>query len=92
MTEDGRRPSEITVEFLKKHGFAKVGRTDHFFLRISDDVVLAYDSIDGFMEVRRHIDGRKRHAEQMTCLPKPYRTEKEFMEFIHAVVPKSEIM
>jgi hypothetical protein len=79
--------SEITIEFLKELGFSRIGRTEHYFLRISDDVALAYDTNYGFMEVRRHVDGRKRHGELMICLPKPYRTEKDFKEFIKAIVP-----
>lgn len=83
--------SEITIEFLKELGFSKIGRTDHYFLRISDDVVLAYNLFDGFMEVGRHRENRKRDSELIICLPKTYRTEKDFREFIKATVPLSRL-
>ena len=82
----------VDENFLKELGFLKSYRSHaenevfsssgkYYSLRIHTLTWLFYDTVDGFMEIRRKIGGRPRKtkARQMAIiiLPKPFREKKK---------------
>lgn len=70
-------------EFLIETGFHKSVNSDHYYvLRIHAEIWLAYDLSDGFVELRREVENRKRDRIMKIILPKPFRDKNKLKKLL----------
>lgn len=73
-------------EFLIKNGFHRNVNSDHYYvLRIHAEIWLAYDLNDGFMELKREVENRKRNRIVKIILPNPFRDENKLKKLLELV-------